>query len=171
MAQWVTNSGQYSSKLSTGIFLMEWCSAWNIQQSTLVLIDYLFEMPHHRCAWGTCNSDSRYKDRDYMNGVIFFMFPKPFPEDDLHPATIKCLGWIKSCGRPADQLNIKRIHEDFVKKKKYYRVCSKVNSLHFPSFNPLGQPVLVYGQFECKFNSLGPSDSIWRHELRQHWLM
>ena len=52
-----------------------------------------------------------------MNGVIFLLFPKPFPEDDLHPATIKWLGWIKSCGRPAEQLNIKCIHEDFVKKK------------------------------------------------------
>ena len=56
-------------------------------------------------------------------------------------------------------LNIKRIHQDFVKKKKYYSVFLKVNSLHFPSFNPIG-PVLVYGQFECKFNSLRPSDAM-----------
>ena len=97
-----------------------------IQQSTLILIDYLFKMPHHRCSLGTCNSDSRYKDRDYMNGVLFtffYMFPKPFPES-------VCLGWVKSCGRPIDQLNLKRIHDDFVKKNRYYRVCSKANSSH-----------------------------------------
>ena len=64
------------------------------------------------------------------------MFQKPFPEDDLHPATIKCLGWIKSCGRPTDQLNIKRIHEDFVKKKNITEsaqrliVCISYNLAH-----------------------------------------
>ena len=45
MAQWVTNSGWYSHKFLTGIFLMEWRSVWQIQQSTLVLKDRLFTMP------------------------------------------------------------------------------------------------------------------------------
>ena len=72
-AQWTTSSGWYSHNRLTCIFLMEWCSVWQIQQSTLVLVDYLFTMPHHMCAWGTCNSDSRHKDRDYMNDVGFYV--------------------------------------------------------------------------------------------------
>ena len=55
MAQGVTNSGWYSHKFLTGIFLMEWCSVWLIKQSTLVLKDHLFTMPQTLCSilWGT----------------------------------------------------------------------------------------------------------------------
>lgn len=29
------------------------------------------------CKWGTCNSDWRYREKDYMNNVKLFPFPKP----------------------------------------------------------------------------------------------
>ncbi len=40
-----------------------------------------------RCQWGTCNSDSWYKDKPYMNGVKFFTFPRPVLGNDDHPGT------------------------------------------------------------------------------------
>ena len=50
------------------------------------------------CAWGLCNSDSRYglkskKPRPDMEGVKFFPFPKPKTQMD------RCKAWIKACGR------------------------------------------------------------------------
>ena len=82
-----------------------------------------------KCAWGTCKSDSRYKEKDYMKDVDFFTFPSPNLDDDLDSNTVKCRQWIKACNRPTDQLNLKIIHEDKIKRKYYYRVCSKVNVL------------------------------------------
>ena len=108
-------------------------------------------MPRHRCAWGTCNSDTRYKDREYMSGIKFFSFPRPVPGEDSHLQTIKCKEWINCCGRPGNQLNLTTIHDDYTKKKKYYRICSKV--ICFPS--------------ECKnhiaFKSFLTSDAILYH--------
>ena len=169
MDQWVTNSGRCSNKLSTGIFLMEWCSVWNIQQSALFYIDYLFEMPHHRCAWGTCNSDSRYKDRNYVNGVIFLCFQNHSQKMICTLLQLNVLDGLNYVAVPLTSWTLNVYMRILWRKKDITE--SKVNSLYFPSFNPLGQLVLVDWQFECKFNSLRPSDSIWRHELRQHWLM
>lgn len=69
-----------------------------------------------RCQWGQCNSDSRYKHKDYMKDVFFIPFPKP------HISMTKCLEWIKKCGRPHEQLNPEKID-------KYKYVCSKVSVL------------------------------------------
>ena len=79
-----------------------------------------------KCLWGTCKSDQRNKDKDFMKGVTFFVFPKPVENNDMDPQTIKCREWIKACCRPAEQLNIKKIIDDKRKQKYYYRICSKV---------------------------------------------
>ncbi|XP_062592854.1 uncharacterized protein LOC134254346 isoform X1 [Saccostrea cucullata] len=63
-----------------------------------------------RCAFGLCNSDSRYPARN--KGVIFYPFPKPKTDID------KCRRWIKACNRPHKQLNVDRI-------TKNTYVCSK----------------------------------------------
>ncbi|XP_060077043.1 uncharacterized protein LOC132556625 [Ylistrum balloti] len=62
-----------------------------------------------RCAWGTCTADERYPQR--LNGARLILFPKP--KTNLE----KCLRWIKTCGRPHDQLNVNRIN-------KHKAVCS-----------------------------------------------
>ena len=82
-----------------------------------------------KCAWGTCKSDSRYKGEDYMKDVKFFTFPTPNIENDLDNNAIKCRQWIKACNRPSNQLNLRKIHEDKINGKYYYKVCSKVNVL------------------------------------------
>ncbi|KAK3103012.1 hypothetical protein FSP39_015758 [Pinctada imbricata] len=64
-----------------------------------------------RCAWGTCNGDERYPERQGPDGRLI-LFPKPKTEPE------KCLRWIKACGRPHEQLNIN-------KKNKHKAVCSK----------------------------------------------
>ena len=52
------------------------------------------------------------------------------------------------------------------------RCLLKGKFLAFPIIEPDNLFGLwVYGQFEYKFNSLRPSDTVWRHELWQHWLM
>ena len=66
-----------------------------------------------RCAWGTCNSDSRYPER-LEGGVVFIPFPKPKSNSE------KCRLWIKLCGRPQTQLNTSKID-------KHSFVCSKVS--------------------------------------------
>ena len=81
-------------------------------------------MVHKHCAWGTCNSDSKYHDRDYMAGIVFYKFPKPKIDEEL------CREWISACGRPNAQLNVEIIKEDYQKRKYYYQVCSKV-SMYF----------------------------------------
>jgi len=83
-------------------------------------------MPHHRCAWGTCNVDSRYKEKDYMKDVTCFKFPKPNLDDMTCAKTVQCLEWIRLCGRPKHQLNVEKINNDYKKYIYYYRVCSKV---------------------------------------------
>ena len=83
-------------------------------------------MGRHRCAWGTCNSDSRYKDQEYMKDVKFFIFPQPVLDDNDNPNTVKCRQWISLCGRPHEQLNLNKIHKDTTKRWYYHRICSKV---------------------------------------------
>nr|XP_022324443.1 uncharacterized protein LOC111125196 [Crassostrea virginica]XP_022324444.1 uncharacterized protein LOC111125196 [Crassostrea virginica] len=46
-----------------------------------------------RCAWGTCNSDSRYKDKEYMKDVTFWPIPKP------KTRLRETLQWFKACNR------------------------------------------------------------------------
>lgn len=72
-------------------------------------------MPTKRCSWGTCNSDSRYKDKDYMQNVSFHAFPKPTA--DLE----RCRLWIKQCGRPHSDLSVDKI-------RPHHFVCSKVRT-------------------------------------------
>ncbi|ELU08614.1 hypothetical protein CAPTEDRAFT_191129 [Capitella teleta] len=45
------------------------------------------------CCYGLCRSDSRYSDREYMQGVGWIPFPKPRKDLD------RCLRWIAACGR------------------------------------------------------------------------
>ena len=45
------------------------------------------------CSYGTCNSDSRYSDREHMKGVFWIPFPKP------KRILEKCQRWIRACGR------------------------------------------------------------------------
>ena len=87
-------------------------------------------MPVFKCAWGTCNSDSRYKDKPYMDGVKFFTFPKPVDGDNFHPNTINCMMWIKMCGRRVEDLNLDKVINDVKKRSYYYRVCSKVSRVY-----------------------------------------
>ncbi|XP_045160376.2 uncharacterized protein LOC123525403 [Mercenaria mercenaria] len=62
------------------------------------------------CCYGLCNSDSRYADRDYMQGVFWINFPKPKRTE------AKCRKWVAACGR-----------KDFTieKVKKWTYICSK----------------------------------------------
>lgn len=74
-----------------------------------------------RCCYGTCDTDSRYKERlqcSNNSSVEFHPFPKPATKLE------KCRRWIKLCGRPHHQLNedILRQHS----KAKHFYVCSKV---------------------------------------------
>ncbi|KAK0147267.1 hypothetical protein N1851_013319 [Merluccius polli] len=68
-----------------------------------------------RCCYGTCNTDSRYKDR--VENVVFFPFPKPTKDVG------KCLRWIKLCGRPHQQLNVNKLKNHGT--AKHFYVCSK----------------------------------------------
>jgi hypothetical protein len=68
------------------------------------------------CAWGTCNSDTRYPDR--VKDVTFVPFPKPKTNFD------KCLRWVRACGRPHNQLNPQKI-------TRHTYVCSKVKTFLF----------------------------------------
>jgi len=64
-----------------------------------------------RCAYGTCNVDSRYPDR--MVGIQFDKIPNPKTQ------LAKSLRWIKACGRPHEQL-----HSGIINVNKV--ICSKV---------------------------------------------
>ena len=64
------------------------------------------------CCYGTCNSDSRYRQRESMDNVFFIPFPKPITQK------AKCEKWIKACGRTADDFNVDKI-------KRYTYICSK----------------------------------------------
>ncbi|XP_053406546.1 uncharacterized protein LOC123546666 [Mercenaria mercenaria] len=69
-----------------------------------------------RCCYGTCNSDTRYVDRE-EGAIVFFPFPKPLSDIE------KCHRWIRLCGRPHEQLNLKILQER--SKAKHIYVCSK----------------------------------------------
>ncbi|VDI15694.1 Hypothetical predicted protein [Mytilus galloprovincialis] len=62
------------------------------------------------CCYGTCNSDSRYTHKDYMEGVEFIRFPKPWRDRE------KCTRWINACRREG-------FTTERVKKDTY--ICSK----------------------------------------------
>ena len=84
-------------------------------------------MPTKKCAWGTCNSDNRFKKKDYMLGVEFYRFPKPDLENPLDEDTIRCREWIVACNRPHVSLNLQQIKEDHDKNIRYLNICSKVS--------------------------------------------
>ncbi|CAC5388099.1 unnamed protein product [Mytilus coruscus] len=48
------------------------------------------------CCYGTCNSDSRYAHKDYMERVEFIRLPKPWRERE------KCTRWINACRRKSE---------------------------------------------------------------------
>ena len=50
-------------------------------------------MPTKHCCWRTCNSDSRYKHREHMNGVVFFRFPVQLKDPEKYSQ------WLQLCGR------------------------------------------------------------------------
>ena len=62
------------------------------------------KVPTKRCSWG-CNSDSRYSDREHMQGVKFFPFPKPWIDVE------SCRKWLRACGRSYEQLNEKKLQD------------------------------------------------------------
>ncbi|XP_062587836.1 uncharacterized protein LOC134249507 [Saccostrea cucullata] len=67
------------------------------------------------CSFGTCNSDSRYKDK--LNGAKFIPFPKP--KTNLH----KCMRWIALCHRPQHQLNVNKITKDtYICTKHFFNI-------------------------------------------------
>lgn len=70
-----------------------------------------------RCAWGTCNSDTRYKDKEYMKDVEFWPVPKP--KTRLHDTKI----WVQACGRKS--FTVANVN-------KHAYVCSK----HFVDGRP-----------------------------------
>lgn len=90
------------------------------------------------CAYGNCNSDDRYKHKDYMKGVRFILFPQP--GKDLE----KAKRWAHLCGR-----------ENFTYKNitKYTYICD----LHFK--DPQGptienpDPVLAIRQVSKQLKS------------------
>ena len=87
------------------------------------------------CAWGTCTSDSRDKEKEHMRNVKFYSFPKPDLQNDFCEKTIRCRNWIKARGRPHSQLNLQKIEQDYKKYRYYYVICSK----HFPDGKPTDQ--------------------------------
>ena len=89
--------------------------------------EYHSKMPLKRCAWGPCNSDSRYMKRDYMEGVEFYRFPRPVLHDPVNLKTITCREWIKACNRSQEQLNINKIINDYEKDNRCFFICSKVS--------------------------------------------
>ncbi|GFN99271.1 extensin-1-like [Plakobranchus ocellatus] len=60
-------------------------------------------MRKKRCAWGTCNSVSRYSSEDYMTGVTFRPFPKPKTQLE------KCREWIRLYNSPHTDLSVDKI--------------------------------------------------------------
>ena len=64
------------------------------------------------CCYGTCSNDSRYLDREGMEGVFFIPFPKPKTKLE------QCLKWNSLCGHPHKDFNVDKIHD-------YTYICSK----------------------------------------------
>ena len=60
------------------------------------------------CAYGTCNSDSRYKERSHMQGVRFYSFPRK--------DVLKRKRWVHACSRLGFFVH---------SLSKHMRVCSK----------------------------------------------
>lgn len=67
------------------------CSNFLVKKSNMVTTKH--------CCYGTCQSDSRYSDREHMKGVFFLPFPKP--KKDLE----KCKKWVHACRRAAFTTN------------------------------------------------------------------
>ena len=65
------------------------------------------------CCYGTCRSDSRYQEREHMNGVFFIRFPTMCRQPE------KARRWVRACGR-------RDFTVECLKKDTY--MCS----LHFP---------------------------------------
>ncbi|XP_046550799.1 uncharacterized protein LOC124260515 isoform X1 [Haliotis rubra] len=64
-----------------------------------------------RCAYGTCNSDSRFYHKPHMADVFFITFPKPTSKPEM------CDRWIRACSR-GDDFGRHKITQDTY-------VCSK----------------------------------------------
>ena len=62
------------------------------------------------CCYGVCKSDSRYFDREYMQGVTWTPFPKPCRKLE------KCQRWLRACGR--DGFTVEHV-------KRWTYMCSK----------------------------------------------
>jgi len=75
-----------------GTLAVHYNAAWSAVQ--VVVIVSKCEMPTKHCSWGTSTNDSRKKNDPSMHGVVFYPFPKPYSDK------IRCLKWIKLCGRP-----------------------------------------------------------------------
>ncbi|CAC5404724.1 unnamed protein product [Mytilus coruscus] len=76
------------------------------------------------CCYGTCNSDTRYRHRDDMNGVFFIPFPKPITQRE------KCERWIKACGRPKKDFNVDKIKRCTYMCSKHFVGCKGPTELH-----------------------------------------
>ena len=74
------------------------------------------EMPTQHCSWGTCNSDSRYKLKDHMQGVFFLRIPDPLVDLEKYNR------WVHLCGRPDFTVKSKA---DFSKARWRRFICSK----------------------------------------------
>ena len=92
-------------------------------------------MGDKHCAWGTCNCDSRDKEKEDMMDVKFYSFPKLYLQVSLNENTVKCRNCIQACGRCYSQWNLQKIDQHYKKHKYYYVVCSK----HFPDGRPTDQ--------------------------------
>ena len=62
------------------------------------------------CCYGTCNSDSRYSDREYMKDVFWIPFPKPKRKLEM------CQRWVRACGR--EHFTVEKI-------TRWTYICSK----------------------------------------------
>lgn len=74
-------------------------------------------MPTKHCAHSTCNSDSRYYGKEYMNNVTFVKFVQP--NEDLE----KCKRWVQACRR--QHFSVKNV-------SSHMYICSK----HFVGGKP-----------------------------------
>ena len=127
------------------------------------------------CKWGTCNSNSQHAAKEHMQGVNFFVIPRPCADYRIlkrdstlqlvHDASkckqcCKCQAWINAC----------RV-EGFSKLDDYkttYYVCSKhfvdgeptpsnPNPLIAGSFAPVSKFLFIVIQFlESKINFWAP---------------
>ena len=59
-----------------------------MEVSNDILLENTFKGATRHCCYGLCRSDSRYADRDYMQGVGWLPFPKPTTNKE------KCERWV-----------------------------------------------------------------------------